>query len=73
MPQATEELRQLWHYNSDTPDYSAEHFLINERGFMLTRRWTWVPPVPMDYGMLDEKEYSAILYLVQEWDYGGLE
>lgn len=69
MPQASDELRAEW----PGGDYQATQYLADERGFMLTRRWTWVPPTPMDYKDLSEREYSAILYLVHEWDYGGLE
>jgi hypothetical protein len=41
------------------------------RGWKLTSRWTWVEPSPEH--MATEDEGNAIDYLIQEWDYGGVE
>ncbi len=70
MPQATKELQDRWMTKEDpTGDRTAEAYL-NERGFILTDSWTWI--VPHANEELTDDEYSAIAFLVYEWDYGDL-
>lgn len=61
MPQATPKLRQRW---GIAPE-KAMNFL-EKRGFKLTKEWDWIVPHEPD-----EKEESAIMFLIQEWDFGG--
>jgi hypothetical protein len=72
MPTAHEELRQEWkHYEADGGDQYAIRFLQN-RGYRLHRtRYTWSHPDPEH--VLTPQEASAMMYLVHEWDFGGLE
>ncbi len=43
---------------------------LEVQGFTLTRQWQWVPP-SSDHA-LSEREADAIVYLIQEWDFGGI-
>lgn len=63
MPQATEELREEWHSDGNALDF------LYERGFVLLKSWEWVKPEGHE---LTEKEQRAVLYLIEEWDYGGI-
>ena len=69
MPQASSELRAKWPGHDD----QAISFLCHEREFVLTQRWTWVPPNFKTWKELDDREQSAINYMCDEWDFGGLE
>lgn len=65
MPQATEEQRAEWNGPSDE---TATKFLV-DAGYRLTPAWTWTPPVGH---APTEREWSAIDFLIDEWDFGGL-
>jgi hypothetical protein len=67
MPQASEELRSYWGGVDDEPAISH----LEDAGFILTPHWTWIKPNP-DYS-LTERDRKAILFLIEEWDFGGLE
>lgn len=43
---------------------------LQGRGFTLTDDWRWIPPPARND--LTEDEWSAVRYLVWEWDFGGL-
>ncbi len=74
MPQATEELRRIWHYTvSDNVPYAGDHLAmthLERRGYILQKDWTWrhlnIDHVP------NSADLSAVMYLIQEWDFGGL-
>lgn len=66
MPQATDELRAYWGGVDDTPAY--EH--LKRQGFIDHHDWTWTKPSP-DY-VLSERDWNAIEFLIDEWDWGGL-
>lgn len=40
------------------------------RGYTLTQHWFWIKPPGLDEP--SEDDWSAICYLCDEWDYGGL-
>ena len=64
MPSATQELSDEW-----CSDDNAISFL-NENGYVLSiPSYTWVGP-GRD---ASPKERRAILYLITEWDFGGLQ
>lgn len=65
MPQAPEELRHEWACDSTAISY------LEKRGFTLNRDWTWYKE-GQALDNLTPKEFRAILYLIQEWDFGGL-
>jgi len=52
-------------------DFQADLHLTSQ-GFTLTRdgRWEWVLPDPEYH--VTARDWDAIMYLVQEWDFGGL-
>jgi len=45
--------------------------VLEEAGYKQTRQWTWIPPT-WDH-VPTEREDDAITYLVEEFDWGGLE
>lgn len=66
MPQASEELRAKW----NGPDEQTAMKHLRSAGYVLTRRWTWVVPVGKEP---TEDDYSAMQFLVDEWDFAGFE
>jgi len=63
MPQATEELRKEW----DGPDDYKALTYLKDRGFVVTPHWEFIPTQTVN-----DKDLSAITFMIQEWDYGGL-
>lgn len=68
VPQATEELRAEWGGPTGCDDSRAIAFLQG-RGYKLTNRWTWKKPRTLTPSLEDRR---AVLYLIQEWDMGGM-
>ena len=66
MPQASDELRAYWGGADDAP--AIEH--LKSRGYVLTRRWTWIKPEGLEPS---KRDWCAIQFLAEEWDFGGLE
>ena len=64
MPSSTPERQARWQ-----DDYTACRFL-EQRGFRLLAGWSWVAPA--GHVMTDD-EQDAVIYLIEEWDYGGVE
>jgi hypothetical protein len=65
MPQATEELRAEW------PGHDQQAMAhLEAAGYRLERDWTWTRPQPGHQP--SERDWSAIRYLIDEWDFGGL-
>ncbi len=62
MPSTTPERSDKWKSEGFAVSYLAG------RGFRLTSDWLWVPP---ERELFDD-EVDAIIYLIEEWDYGGL-
>ncbi len=63
MPQTTPDRAARW----PGMDQEAMDFL-RSRGFRLLRNWTWLAPAGHNP---DDKEKDAIMYLIEEWDFGG--
>ncbi len=64
MPQATDELRAEW------PGWDGEAIAyLLERGW-ISSKWCWRQP--RHPHVVSLREYSAIDYLIQEWDFGGI-
>lgn len=75
MPTATEELRnKMGEYFGER---ILEHFpmkFLEDAGYVLTRGWVWKPKPGVEcYDDMTQKEYDCMEFLVQEWDFGGLE
>jgi hypothetical protein len=64
MPSGPIELHNYW-----KDDSTASLFLENA-GYKIIRGWCWERPTPGQEPTEEEK--SAIIYLILEWDYGGL-
>lgn len=65
MPQAGDEQRAVWGIDSAF----AVSFL-EARGYVLTDHWSWRLPPGQEEPCDDE--WSAIAFLVDEWDYGAI-
>jgi len=65
MPQTTPERAARW----PGMDQEAMQYLV-QRGFECTGDFYWMPPTPEH--KLTEKENDAVLYLIEEWDFGGV-
>lgn len=63
MPQTSPERRSRW------TDETAIEFL-KSRGFKLGRDWHW--RMPEGRIEVTEREDDAIIYLIEEWDFGGV-
>lgn len=77
MPQATDELRKLVRYivqiKPDVEvvnDFDVNCFL-EERGYFLNSDWTWKLPSPTH--IVSDMEELCLRYLIDEWDYGGVQ
>ena len=47
--------------------------LLHDAGYVLREDWHWDPkPGVTDYPDMTQDEYEAMLFLLQEWDFGGL-
>lgn len=64
MPQASEELREKWGID----EQKASKFL-ESHGFKLTKDCQWQAPPEHT---ITEEEWSAIEFLIDEWDFGSL-
>ena len=64
MPQATPELREEW----GVDERLAVEWL-EARGYRRTPQWSWIVPINVEP---TEKDFRAIDFLIQEWDFGGL-
>lgn len=66
MPTASDEQRARW------PGWDAEAIdFLESAGYRMTKRYGWL--MPKDRSTPTERELDAIDYLVNEWDYGGIE
>ncbi len=70
MPQASD--RDRIRYKTYFPDIGCEHAMqvLEERGFKLTKQWNWIQPKGHEP---TEDELFWIGFLIDEWDFGGLE
>lgn len=64
MPSSTPERQQRW----QSDDVAIQY--LSDRGFRLRRDWCWVLPDGRDDA--DATEADAIIYLIEEWDFGGM-
>ena len=72
MPQTTQEnLDALAQFLDEVDDYTTQEYLVN-RGYTLEGDFTWSHPNVKSKNYMTENEWQCMLYLIQEWDYGGL-
>lgn len=69
MPQATDELRRWAEEKFGTLDCCVVQEWLEARGFKLSQAWVWSRPARP----ISAEERDAIEFLIQEWDYGGIE
>ena len=70
MPSSTPERRARWWPEDDlNGTETATRFLL-DRGYALLGSWCFRKPSP-DHEVTEE-EGDAIIYLIEEWDYGGI-
>ena len=65
MPQTSPERAARW----PGMDHQAMKYL-EDQGYRLSRSWHWYAPSKTH--IPTEKEMDAILYLIEEWDFGGI-
>jgi hypothetical protein len=70
MPQASDEDRaQMQQWFGDGIDDHGPHAYLESHGWTLLRGWLWQPPVP--YHSVSCYELACVMFLINEWDYGG--
>lgn len=73
MPQASDELREKMDQRFGDIDDSGPCEFLHSQGYKLGRDWCWTPPESvLSYKDMTDDEYDCLLFLVHEWDYGGL-
>lgn len=74
MPQASDDLRARMERRFGDPvsDEGPMRYL-QQRGYRLTRRWTWTKPGVTELKQMTRDEFECLLFLIHEWDFGGLE
>lgn len=73
MPQAAPELQDLIIKRFGDLDISGPQAYLLDRGYSLSRGWTWSHPKIKHLKDMTRDEFDCLLFLVHEWDYGGLE
>lgn len=72
MPSASPELRALMAKRfGSLGDEGPMRFLLS-RGYSLGRDWQWSKSGVSSVGDMQRDEYETLLFLIHEWDYGGL-
>jgi hypothetical protein len=64
-PQTNDARRQRWQSDRQAAEY------LKRQGYVLHRDWHWTLPTP-EHEMTG-KEEDAVLYLIEEWDWGGVD
>lgn len=74
MPQASPELQeQMRQRFGDAISEEGPTKYLQDAGYKLTRHWFWEPkPGITQYREMTCDEFDCLLFLVHEWDYGGL-
>lgn len=74
MPQASSELAEKMYemFGSRHSDEGPMYWL-ERAGYKLTRNWTWRKEGVTDIEQMSDDEYACMIFLVQEWDFGGLD
>lgn len=71
MPSGPPQDHEYWSNHGPHPgDFNAIKFL-ESRGYVMKRNYSWVMPTGQERPT-DQESY-AIRYLIQEWDFGGIE
>jgi hypothetical protein len=73
MPQASDYLRKQMRKMFGNIGVGGPSRFLEERGFTLTPLWNWTKPGETDFYQLSLDEQSCIVFLMDEWDYGGFQ
>lgn len=75
MPESTEELRTKIRERFDgSIDSEGPTKYLENAGYVLTPQWVWIAkPGVTSYEEMTPEELECLDFLIQEWDYGGLE
>lgn len=74
MPQADDTLREkMFQRFGDHVDEAGPMQFLQDAGYTLSRDWTWSKPGVTRTEEMTEGEYECLIFLVNEWDFGGLE
>lgn len=75
MPQATGELQDAMQQQFGNPvDDAGPIKYLKEAGYILTHSWLWQPkPGVSSVEDMTQDEFNCLAFLVQEWDFGGLQ
>lgn len=74
MPSASDEMRERMRvrFGDSIDDGGPTKYLI-DAGYKLQKDWRWTPKTGVtSYEDMTEDEYECLLFLVREWDFGGL-
>lgn len=73
MPQASDELCQLMKVKFGSIDESGPMGQLLTNGYILTQEWLWQPPEGVrTYRDMTRDDFECLMFLVHEWDFGGL-
>jgi len=74
MPSTSQEMIDWMHnyHGSEFKHDSTASAFLEEKGYKLTPQWLWIPPNGITLQTMPEEDYRHLLYLIEEWDYGGL-
>ncbi len=72
MPQASKEMAdKMQEYFGDSVSDAGPIQHLQEQGFKLSPQFSWTHPSGKPFGDLTEKDRDCMLFLVEEWDFGG--
>ena len=72
MPQASDELRNIMQQRFGTIDEAPVTAHLESQGYTLTRDWTWKKEGVNDLKDMTRFDFECLMFLVHEWDFGGL-
>lgn len=72
MPTASDEERGLMQkWFGDAVSEQGPMKFLESHGFELSKAWEW--KLPTKYHQISCYEFACIIFLVHEWDFGGIE
>lgn len=73
MPSASNELQKIIIDRFGSLDDNKPIAYLSDRGYKLLPGFIWQPKVGVTtYADMEQDEYDCLLFLVHEWDFGGL-
>ena len=70
MPSSSDAQRDLMTKWFGSVDTSGPMKFLESHGFILRRDWCWQKPVSAH--KLSEDEIECVVFLIEEWDFGGI-